>query len=132
MATVYDYRYYIDGTKIAILQRQWDSIYDPFLSVTDDLYETPTNSDSSAIYIRYTISRSVPDNTTDVLPVSKTLSRAIVHYVKAMLAEEKDDLRMNRYHMNRFQYFVSRHQNNLKTPGRVILPGHIGSIIRIN
>src|SRR3972149_796988 len=106
MSTLYDYRWHQEGRYIAILQRSIDSVYDPYLSLADDLFITPSVSDSSAVYLRYTVTQTAPSSETVDLGLSQNLSLAVVHYVKARLAEEKEDFKWQFYHTSQFYKYL--------------------------
>jgi hypothetical protein len=112
-ANTYDYRWYQEGLYFAFLQRQQESIYDPYYSVREDIYKTPANSDSNAILVRYTLSLTAPADETTDLGIARELGMAVVHYVKAKLYEDKDP-KMYQWHYNRFLYYTSVHNRNVK------------------
>lgn len=130
MATLYDYRWYNDGRYLAILQRQTDSVYDPYLSLNDDLFATPETDDSSAIYVRYTVTQTAPNSETDDDGLPLDLSLAVVHYIKARLAEENGDEGRQMINMKEFYKYLSRNQNNKKGGPRVVSPGYSGAVIK--
>jgi hypothetical protein len=112
-ANTYDYRWYQEGRYLAFVQRQQESIYDPYYSVREDIYRTPFTSDSSAILVRYTVPVTVPTAETTDLGVSREIAMGLVHYVKYKLLEDKD-ANMARWHYNKFLYYVERHNKNYK------------------
>lgn len=130
MATLYDYRWYNDGRYLAILQRQTDSVYDPYLSLADDLFATPENSDSSAIYVRYTVTQTAPTAETadDGLPLD--LSLAVVEYLKSNLAAEAGDDQKQLKHRSEFYRLLGRNQFNKKGGPRVVMPVYPGRVIK--
>ena len=109
----YDYRWYTEGRYFAFLQRQMESVYEPYYTVREDIYRTPFTADSSAILVRYTVPVTVPASETADLGVSREIAMGLVHYVKAKLLEDKDK-RMYQWHYNRFLYYVERHNKNVK------------------
>jgi hypothetical protein len=122
ITSVYDYRYYIEGRKLAILQRSIDSIYDPYLTLREDLFETPSIADSSAIYVRYTAVVSTPSDEEASLDVSGKLPLAMVYYIKSRLAEDANDERSQVRNYNKFLELIRREINQRKGSGSVILP----------
>ena len=122
VANTYDYRWYQEGRNIAILQRQQESIYDPYYSVREDIYKTPQTADSSAILLRYTVSVTAPALETTDMGVSREIAMGVVHYVKAKLIEDKDP-KMYQWHYNKFLYYVTRHNQNMKgIPPSLVMP----------
>ena len=129
MFITYDYRYYIEGRYIAILQRQQESIYDPYYDVREDVYKTPTEDDDEGILLRYTVSQSASTSETTDLGISRDLALGIVHYVKARLAEERGDMRMREWHYNRFLYYTSKHNSNVKgSPPSMVMVNSAGVV----
>jgi hypothetical protein len=97
-ANTYDYRWYQEGRYLAFVQRQQESIYDPYYSVREDIYRTPFTSDSSAILVRYTVPVTVPTAETTDLGVSREIAMGLVHYVKYKLLEDYWKTRMLIWH----------------------------------
>jgi len=123
---IYDYRYYIEGRYLAILQRALDSVYDPYLTLDDDLFLTPQNADTDAILIRHTVHVAAPTDATTDMGISYELAQAVVHYVKAKFAEDVDK-RMYNWHMNKFYEMVEAHNTNLNGPKRA-MPNYLGAM----
>jgi len=129
----YDYRYHIDGRKIALLQRNKDVIYDPYVDFDEDIYTTPDTADTNAILIRYTTRGGVPTDETSSLGLSRNLSLAVIEYVKAKLLEENNNIKDQRLAeacMRKFHAKVQREMTNRKGHGRVafIIPQGPGVI----
>ena len=122
----YDYRYYIEGRYIALLQRSTDSVYDPYLNLSEDLFTTPSVADTDAIYYRYTKLPTAPTAETSTIDLGKMLSLALVEYVKARLAEDAGDDRSALKHMKKFYYYIGRDQDNKKGAVRMIMPSGAG------
>lgn len=129
MSNYYDYKYYIDGRKIAILQKLTDTSQNPRILVDGDYYGNPQSADTSAIYLRYTVSQSAPTSENDELSVNANLAMAILHYVKARYAEESmNDIKANRYHMNEFYKYIARESNDRRGHIRTVMAGYTGAI----
>ena len=130
MFTTYDYRWYQEGRYLAILQRQQESIYDPYYSIREDIYKTPGTADSSAILLRHTVVVTTPASETTDLGVSREIAMGIVHYVKAKLSEDKGDPKMYQWHYNRFLYYITRHNQNVKgIPPSRVMPSKTGAVL---
>ncbi len=130
-ATTYDYRWYPEGRNIAILQRQQESIYDPYYSIREDVYKTPSNADTNAILLRYTLSVTAPTSETTDMDISRDLGMGIVHYVKAKMSEDKGDIKMYQWHYNRFLYYVNVHNRNVKgSPPSIAMPPQTPGAVR--
>lgn len=125
---LYDYRWHVDGRYLAILQRAVDSVYDPYVTLEDDLFLTPQNADSEAILVRHTASVSVPEDVTTDMGISRELFLAVVHYIKSKLVEDSD-VRMYEWHRKKFHYYVERHNFNLKgNPPSTVMPNYLGAV----
>jgi len=123
MFIIYDYRWYDEGLYFAFLQRQNESVYDPYYSIKEDIYKTPENADTDAILVRYSLSLSCPSGETTDMGISREVGMGIVHYVKAKLAEDSGDMKMYQWHYNRFLYYVNTHNRNMKAaPPRKVMP----------
>jgi len=127
MANYYDYRYFVDGRHIAILQNAQDITYDPYIDYGDEIYVTPTQSDSSGILLKYTVTISAPLDEETSIGVDRFLARAIVHYVKAKMVEDTD-LRMYQFNMNKFHELVQRQRRRKLGTSRINSPNYTGAI----
>lgn len=125
----YEYRYYIDGRKIAILQKLSDTSENPRILVDGDFFGNPQTSDSSAIYLRYTVSQSAPTSENDEVSVNANLAMGILHYVKGRYAEEvTKDMVASRYHMNEFYRYISRESSDRRGHPRTVMVNYEGAI----
>jgi hypothetical protein len=127
MANYYDYRYYIDGRNIAILQNAQDISYDPYIDYGDELYVTPQTSDSSGILLKYTVVISAPSDEETAIGVDRFLARAIVYYVKAKLVEDTDK-RLFEWNMREFNKLVQRQRRRKIGSPRINSPNYTGVI----
>lgn len=126
----YSYRWYNEGRYLAILQENLDLAYTPYIDRGHGIYVTPTVSDTSAIYLRYSVAITGPTNEEDDINVSGPLLRAIEYYVRAKLAEDRDDMRMYRHFKNKFyQYLERKVRNKMGTEARVVMPRGV-SVLR--
>ena len=128
MATIYDYRYYIDVIYLVILQRAYDAVYDPYLKLSDDYFVTPEHDDSAAIYIKYTPTLTAPTSEDSTLGLNPTLCLAVVEYVKHRLAKDNgDEAAADRYY-NEFLRYLRRDRNTKFGGPRGVLPNYVGAI----
>lgn len=126
-STIYAYRYYIDGRYLAILQNRTTNV---FPTLNEDIFVTPTIADSSAIYVRYTIGISAPTDENSNLEVNDTLGEGLVHYVKFKFAEDSGDERAQRYHYNKFLYFINREISNRRGNNvSISMPSGTGALL---
>lgn len=127
MSTYYHYRYYIDGNKLAILQKQIISVRDPFVETIDDMYLTPCYDDSDGIMVEYIPKLNYPTNEQSTLDVNNALARAIVDFVRMRLAEEEGNERMSQIYERRF-YGKLTHEKNQKLggPRQMMVGGRAG------
>lgn len=124
MAYLYDYQYYISGRKIAILQRSIDSTYDPFIRIRDDIYLTPSNSDADAIMIEYNGRPDRVSSESDTIDLDLDLSRALVRYIKARMANDKQQYDVENEEMKRFYKLVSERKRALRGISVPIIQTH--------
>lgn len=124
MSYLYDYRYYIDGRKIAILQRSIDSTYDPFIKVRDDIYLTPANSDANGIMIEYNARPTRVTLETDTIDLDQDLAKALVHYIKARVASDKSDYKTESIEMNKFYVSVVERRRALLGVSTPVIQTH--------
>jgi len=103
MFTIYDYRWYVEGKYLALLQFNDDS-----------MFTTPENAQTNAILVRYTKAKTVPTLETTDLGISGDLGTAVTHYVKYKMLEDTQDERQRQWHWNKFLYYVQLHNKNLK------------------
>jgi len=131
---VYDYRYYINGRYIDILQRCTDGVYDPYLSLSDELFVTPENADSNAIYLRWTKLPNIPANENSDIDLSEPLAIACVHYIRSKLLSEDDDnpnnAQLAQMEMNKFHTRVQRYMSTRKGRGRKAMPTESAGVLR--
>lgn len=121
MSTTFDYRYYIEGRYLGLLQRSISSTYDPYLTLSEDLYTTPAEADSNAIYIRYTAAVVIPSSEESDVGVSGLLAQAIVYYVRSKLYEEAGDENRAMVAYNKFLTLIQREMNSRKGAMRKIM-----------
>ena len=119
--STYDYRYYIEGRYLGILQRSISSTYDPYLTLNEDLYTTPAESDSNAIYTRYTVNIAMPTNEESDVGVSGLLAQAIIYYVRSKLYEDAGDDKRAFVARNKFYELIQRQMNSRKGGMRRII-----------
>jgi hypothetical protein len=128
MFTLYDYRWYNEGKYIAFLQREVDSIYNPYLTASDDVFVTPETAQTDAILVRYTVSVTVPTSETTDFGVSREIGMALEHYVKYRMKEDTD-INMSKYHYRKFRELIFRHMRNLKgATGAKVIPSGVEAL----
>ena len=119
--TTYDYRYYIEGRYLAILQRSISSTYDPYLTLSEDLYTTPAAADANAIYLRHTVACALPSSEESDIGVSGLLAQAMIYYVKSKLYEDAGDEKRAFVARNKFYELIQREMNSRKGGMRKIM-----------
>jgi hypothetical protein len=63
------------------------------------------------------------NNEDDDIPVSEYLSKAVIDFVKAKIAEDKGEIELKEYFMKQFYKKVEKHQNSRISGSRAILAG---------
>ena len=125
---VYDYQYYIRGRQIALLQRQLDNIYDPYLMSEDLVYQTPENDDVVAIRIECTIKPTAPSDETSTIDLPEMLMKAAEDFVKSRIAEDALNFAVADRYMKEFYKKIEVHRQNLSGGYPIIMPSGIGVI----
>jgi hypothetical protein len=123
---LYDYRYYIEGAYIAILQRHLSTSEDPY-AATEDWFVTPTVADTTAIYLRFTKALTLPTDETSDLGLSKDLAMACLYYVKARLAEDQNPRLADKY-MSEFYKYVSRERQRTQPDPFAVTSNYMGAV----
>ena len=109
----YEYVYYIDGDKIALLQKVDDIQYDPYIDFGDEIYSTPSVSQENAVELVFQPTVSAPADEQTELSVSRQLARAIACYVGARLIEDEQPALADRK-MREFYKLVQQEARNLR------------------
>lgn len=122
-----DYRFFINGNTISILQRRVDETYRLYKFDIDALYVTPTVNDTDAIYVRYTKENDIPNSETDDLGISHNLSLAVVHYIKYRLLEDRDP-RLSSYNYRMFLKLLQRERNNRTSKPHASTSHYVGAV----
>ena len=65
----------------------------------------------------------VIDDEEDSIPVSSYLSKALVYYVKARIAEDMANIEAKEYFMREFKKMVEKHESSRISGPRMIVPG---------
>ncbi len=121
--SVYDYKYYIHGRQIAILQRQTNTLYDPYFQYDHYVWETPDSTQLNGIQIVCTKKPTAPTDETGSIDLSETLFLALADYVKSRLLEDAGDDGRSAKYLNRFYEKIEDHQSNLRGSQARIMPG---------
>ena len=125
MSTIYEYAYYIDGRKIAILSKGSSSTYvnDTNLTLLD-IWVTPENDDSDAIMLEYTSKISAPTSETESINVNEYLTLAIEDYVRFKLSMDKYNSTSDARDLKNAQTFYGRFRNKIWENEHNKLGGH--------
>ena len=118
MADNTDYKYYITGDTINILEYD-DETYN---------YLTPTSDESDAILVRYTQSVGSVSSEIDDLGVNRNLAQAVVFYVKYRLFDKVGDIRRSELYYNKFLQHVRKSENTKKSSFSVAIPTSSGAL----
>ena len=79
----------------------------------DNVTETPT------IYTDV----DVLNDETDTIDLPEYLSKALVYYVKAKVAEDMRDIELKDYYLREFRAIVERHESSKSWSARKVIPG---------
>jgi len=112
------YKYYIDGQDLIILEKDSDT----------GVYITPATNYTNGILLRYTVANTPPTSISDELGLSRRLEMAIVDYVKYRLYENAGDDRRAQFYYRKFLSALSREVKNRRGHFRKIIPNYTGVI----
>ena len=134
MSTFYDYAWWIDGRRIAIVQRGTATqTYSPDEPLTQNAWLTPTAAATNAIILEYTCTLTAPTAETSTIDVDALLSLAIVDYVKFRMAEDKymdssdpKDRLQAKHWYGEFRRKISESQENKIAGVRAVIPSGVG------
>ncbi len=122
MATLYQYKWYLSGRKLAILQQGSSTTYNTDSVVTRDMWLTPTSAQTDAIAIEYVYSGTEPTAESDTIDVNATLSLALVDYVRHRMAEDEGKEKLADKYYGKFLRRVSVEADNRTGMPRKIIP----------
>ena len=138
MATAREYAYYIEGSRIAIIERDYTSTDGVNYTYTNggglDIpsgtgsWKSPVASVSDGIQLEYTILPKAKDggaieDESDDIDISNYLSKAIVLYVKGKLAEDRGEIDMKEYFMKEFRKMIEKQDSARMSGPRVLSSG---------
>ena len=118
MATSKQYSYYIDGRRLAILEKNADT----------GRWNAPNSSVSAAIKLDYSVAPDDPIDETSNIDVPNYLALALVDYVMAKVFEESGDLQRTEYYMKNFKGKVGKYASSRVSGIRAVIP--TGTAIR--
>ena len=129
MADIRQYGYYIKGNNLSIVEK--DTSFDNNVDNKDfgpgvqrQLWKSPQGDVSNGLQIVYAAPHhqnlSDEDSSID-LPIY--LSKALVYYVKAKVAEDIGNIEAKEYLMREFKKMVEKHNNSRIKGPRQIIPG---------
>ena len=125
MSTYYNYAFYMEGRKIAILRERTSDTGETTENIKPT-WETPSTDDDEAILFRFTSRVSAPSSITDSINAGVYLNMAIVDYVRSRIAEDSgDDQRAQKYY-NRFLRRIGENEDNKLGSSNVCIPTGLG------
>ena len=131
-SSIKEYAYYIRGSKIALVQRDFTATQDgqalfaPSIDLPRGIgtWKSPLENITDGLQIEYTYSpgASINDEGDDI-DLEPYLVKALVCYTKARFAEDSGNIEIKEYMMREFRKMVEKH-NNAKVWGpRRIMSG---------
>tara|TARA_R100000951_G_C2645438_1_gene182430 strand:+ start:1129 stop:1533 length:405 start_codon:yes stop_codon:yes gene_type:complete len=129
MAAIKQYGYYITGNKLSIVEK--DTSYDNNVDNKDfgpgiqrQLWKSPQSTVNNGLEIVYATSNASTIKDEDsVIDLPTYLSKALVYYVKARVAEDVANLEVKEYFMREFRKMMEKHNNSKIKGPRVMIPG---------
>ena len=109
---ILEYQYYIEGRKIAILSRGATTTYDPAVTTSSELWQTPTVADSDSIMLSYSYLPTIPTTESSTIDVNNYLALALVDYVRHRMFEDQGDEQMAKLYYNKFLAKINTNENN--------------------
>jgi len=107
-----DFKYYLRGANVALLEKTADS----------GEYNSPSKTIDDGLMLEYSAMPSIPDSEDDVIDLSEELCLAAVEYVKAKFAENISEYDKRQFHMNEFKRMVYQYQKNRFGGLRKVMP----------
>ena len=142
MATVREYSYKIRGRKIALLERDAAYPFDNDLAnkqyggLRRGEFKSPLSNITDGLVFEY-VFRPKFRNTDDTADIADSaadesstislpayISKALVYYIKARLAEDRGEIEQKEYLMREFKSMLERHESAKIWGARRIIPGN--------
>ncbi len=112
MATSKQYTYYIDGRRLALLEK----------NATTGRWGSPTSDVTSGIKLEYSVRPTDPINEDSTLDIDRYLILALIEFVKASIFIESGDEKRAEYYMQRFRRKVGKYASSRMTGPRAVIP----------
>ena len=128
MATKKEYAYQIRGSQISLLEKDYttsDGLNYTYSGISGDGITDNIPSGSTIIkspLTSYSPHASIIDEASEI-DLPSYLSKALVYYVKAMVAEEQMNIEIKEYMMREFRRMVEKHESSKISGPRMIMPG---------
>ena len=138
MATSREYAFYLDGNRLSIVERDY-SLADGLnythtegdglgLATGSGYWKSPSTTISDGIQLEYTASPKAKDggeitDESDDVNITSYLSKALVYYVKARIAEDAMEIETKEYFMAQFRKMIEKNENARFTGYRHVVPG---------
>ena len=129
MAAEKQYAYYIEGNRIALVEKdvQFNNNvdskeYGP--GVARQQWKSPTTTITDGLELKYT--NATGDDLQDessVIDLPSYLCKGLVYYVKAKIAEDKGELDAKEYFMREFRKILEKHESSKIRGPRIQSPG---------
>ena len=130
MATSKQYAWYLEGNKIAIIEK--DVSFDNDVESKDygpgasrQRWESPKTSVTDGLEIKYTYLPNLSelqDESADI-DLPSYLQKALVYYIKAKLAEDAANIEAKEYLMREFKKMIEKYENSRISGLRIMTPG---------
>ena len=129
MAAEKQYAYYIEGNKIAIVEKNvsFNNNVDSKeygAGVTRQEWKSPRSSITDGLELKYTNAPGDDlENESSEIDLPSYLAKGLVYYIKARLAEDGGNIEAKEYFMREYKKILERHESS-KTRGiRIISSG---------
>ena len=128
MSVYYEYRYYIDGRKLALLQRALNTTFSDTGIITADFFVTPTADATDAVMLEYSYAPSTPTTEAETIDVSPMLALALIDYVKHRAYEDKGDEKKANEYYGKFLRRVAENETRKKGAPQRAIPGGVTAL----
>ncbi len=138
MATAREYAYYIEGNRIAIVEKDTilsnglNYVYDPNdglgINTGNAAWKSPTASITDGIQLEYTMLPKAKDggdiaDESDDIDIQPYLAKALVYYIKAKIAEDSMEIEVKEYFMKEFRKMIEKKESAYSAGPRMVRSG---------
>ena len=129
MASERQYAYYLEGNRIAIVEK--DTSFNNNVDskefgpgVARQEWKSPTTSVTDGLELKYTNAPGDDlEDESSVIDLPSYLAKGLVYYIKARLSEDGGNLDLKEYFMREYKKILERHENSKIRGVRMVSTG---------